>query len=166
MQTTLCFDHTSAHNQSHTSTTPAQHPPTHNHQSYIKTHPLHRIDPDGWPNQAGQEIEVKAGQKLVLTVRGERAAGWRVRAARSGCHLLSLAQSFARLPPTTFLSLLALDPYLSTHPRPSLIPRTPQLSTPPNPNPSQPQPQPPTPPPQTSSAPPPSSPSPTPASPK
>ena len=29
------------------------------------------IDPDGWPNQAGQEIEVKAGQKLTLTTRGE-----------------------------------------------------------------------------------------------
>lgn len=28
-----------------------------------------RIDPDGWPNQAGQEIGVKAGQKLTLTTR-------------------------------------------------------------------------------------------------
>ncbi|KAI8472796.1 MAG: pyruvate kinase [Monoraphidium minutum] len=28
-----------------------------------------RIDPDGWPNQAGQEIEVKGGQKLTLTTR-------------------------------------------------------------------------------------------------
>lgn len=28
------------------------------------------MDPDGWPNQVGQEIEVKAGQLLTLTTRG------------------------------------------------------------------------------------------------
>ena len=34
-----------------------------------------RIDADGWPTQAGQEIEVTAGQKLVLTTRGEGGHG-------------------------------------------------------------------------------------------
>lgn len=35
--------------------------------------PKPRIDADGWPTQAGQEIEVKAGQRLTLTTRGGRA---------------------------------------------------------------------------------------------
>jgi len=30
-----------------------------------------RIEADGWPNQAGQEITVKMGQALTLTTRGE-----------------------------------------------------------------------------------------------
>jgi hypothetical protein len=34
-----------------------------------------RIDPDGWPNQAGQEIEIKAGQRITLTTRGEPGVG-------------------------------------------------------------------------------------------
>ena len=29
-----------------------------------------RIEADGWPNQAGQEILVKMGQTLTLTTRG------------------------------------------------------------------------------------------------
>jgi hypothetical protein len=34
-----------------------------------------RIDTDGWPTQAGQEITVTAGQRLVLTTRGACARG-------------------------------------------------------------------------------------------
>lgn len=34
-----------------------------------------RIDPDGWPNQIGQEIPVKAGDKLTLTTRDVEATG-------------------------------------------------------------------------------------------
>jgi pyruvate kinase len=34
-----------------------------------------RIDPDGWPNQIGQEIPVKCGDKLTLTTRDVEAAG-------------------------------------------------------------------------------------------
>lgn len=33
-----------------------------------------RLEPDGWPNQAGQEIEIKLGQVLTLTTRGEGGA--------------------------------------------------------------------------------------------
>jgi pyruvate kinase len=29
-----------------------------------------RIDPGGWPNQAGQEIEIKTGQMITLTTQG------------------------------------------------------------------------------------------------
>jgi len=34
-----------------------------------------RIDPDGWPNQIGQEIPVKRGDKLTLTTRDVEASG-------------------------------------------------------------------------------------------
>lgn len=34
-----------------------------------------RIEADGWPNQAGQEILVKMGQTLTLTTRGKCAGG-------------------------------------------------------------------------------------------
>jgi hypothetical protein len=36
-----------------------------------------RIEADGWPNQAGQEISVKMGQTLTLTTRGETPAAAR-----------------------------------------------------------------------------------------
>ena len=34
-----------------------------------------RIDPGGWPNQAGQEIEIKMGQTITLTTRGKWREG-------------------------------------------------------------------------------------------
>lgn len=35
-----------------------------------------RIEADGWPNQAGQEISVKMGQTLTLSTRGKSYRGW------------------------------------------------------------------------------------------
>jgi len=55
-----------------------------------------RIEADGWPNQAGQEILVKMGQTLTLTTRGE-AHGLTCRAlcksAARACTLSSSSSS-------------------------------------------------------------------------
>lgn len=52
-----------------------------------------RIEADGWPNQAGQEITIKMGQTLTLTTRGERRASVRERV----CLRETLKQWFLRM---------------------------------------------------------------------